>query len=64
MAERPTYYSVVEVSSGRKVYGGTSLDAATEAHVGDRVVGQGTAQAGATLNAQATARDIRKARGE
>ena len=62
MTERLTYYSVVEICSGRKVYGGTSPQAATKALNNGRVIGEATAQAGATLNAQATARDIRRTR--
>jgi hypothetical protein len=49
----PTYYSVVSIATGQRVYGGTSLEAASEALKPGTVFGVGTAQAGATLDAKA-----------
>jgi hypothetical protein len=49
----PTYYAVVSVATGKKLYGGMSLDEAAKALTPARMYGQGPTQLAATLDAQA-----------
>jgi len=60
MTEPIIYYAVVRIDNGEKVYTGTSLYKAALTLVPGTVWGSGTAQLGATLNAQAEARKARK----
>jgi len=57
-----TYYAVVEINTGKKIYSGISLYKTAKALVPGTCCATGTAQAGATLDAQARAKAFREGR--
>ena len=54
------YYTIIDYHTGEKVYRGTSLTIAAERLKPGTVYGVGTAQAGATLDAQAKVKELRR----